>query len=50
MNSRREEQVPNEIEELDEDAPRLIDEDVDDFFEDDEKPADRRRDPLRMPA
>jgi len=50
MNSRREEEVPNEVEELDEDEPRVIDEDVDDFFEDDEKPADRRRDPLRMPA
>jgi len=33
-----------------EDEPVVIDEDLDDFFEDDEKPADRRRDPLRMPA
>jgi hypothetical protein len=33
-----------------EDEPVVIDEDLDDFFEDDEKPIDRRRDPLRMPA
>lgn len=33
-----------------EDEPVVIDEDLDDFFEDDEKPTDRRRDPLRMPA
>jgi hypothetical protein len=47
MSSRREERVPDEVEEPDEDEPRVIDEDIDDFFEDDEKPADRRRDPLR---
>ncbi len=33
-----------------EDEPVVIDEDLDDFFEDDEKPTDRRRDPLRTPA
>ena len=38
----------NRLEE--EDEPVVIDEDVEDFFEDDEKPTDRRRDPLRMPA
>lgn len=50
MNKRREEEAPDEVEERDEDVPRVIDEDVEDFFEDDEKPIDRRRDPLRMPA
>ncbi|HEY2094591.1 MAG TPA: hypothetical protein VGJ81_22245 [Thermoanaerobaculia bacterium] len=33
-----------------EEEPAPTDEDVTDFFEDDEKPSDRRRDPLRMPA
>jgi hypothetical protein len=36
---------------LDQDEePVPADDDVTDFFEDDEKPSDRRRDPLRMPA
>ena len=47
MSRRQEKEAPDEVEERDEDVPRVIDEDVDDFFEDDEKPADRRRDPLR---
>jgi hypothetical protein len=33
-----------------EEEPVVTDDDVEDFFEDDEKPIDRRRDPLRMPA
>ena len=32
----------------DQDEPVVTDDDVDDFFEDDEKPTDRRRDPLRI--
>jgi len=43
-----------ELEDVDlldeEQEPVVTDNDVDDFFEDDEKPSDRRRDPLRMPA
>jgi len=43
-----------ELEDVDlldeEQEPVVTDNDVDDFFEDDEKPTDRRRDPLRMPA
>jgi hypothetical protein len=33
---------------LEDDEPALAEEDVDDFFEDDDE-ADRRRDPLRRP-
>jgi hypothetical protein len=47
MSRRQEVEAPDEVEARDEDEPRVIDEDVEDFFEDDEKPTDRRRDPLR---
>lgn len=40
---------PQDVEVVDEEQEEdvIVDEDVEDFFEDDEKPADRRRDPLR---
>ena len=47
MSRRHEKEAPDEVAERDEDEPRVLDEDVEDFFEDDEKPTDRRRDPLR---
>jgi hypothetical protein len=50
MSRRQTEQEPD-VDLLDEEAePVVTDDDVEDFFEDDEKPSDRRRDPLRMPA
>ena len=50
MSRRQTEQEPD-VELLDEEGePVVNDDDVADFFEDDEKPSDRRRDPLRMPA
>jgi len=49
MSRRQTEQ--EDVDLLDEEQePVVTDNDVDDFFEDDEKPSDRRRDPLRMPA
>jgi hypothetical protein len=49
--SRHQAEQKEDVELLDEEEePVITDNDVDDFFEDDEKPADRRRDPLRMPA
>ncbi|HEX3109593.1 MAG TPA: hypothetical protein VHU41_10915 [Thermoanaerobaculia bacterium] len=49
MSRRQTEQ--EDVDLLDEEQePVVTDNDVDDFFEDDEKPTDRRRDPLRMPA
>lgn len=49
--SRHQAKPAEDVELLNEDEePVITDNDVDDFFEDDEKPSDRRRDPLRMPA
>lgn len=49
--SRRQTETDPDVDLLDEDEePAVTDDDVEDFFEDDEKPSDRRRDPLRMPA
>jgi hypothetical protein len=49
--SRHQAEPKEDVELLNEDEePVITDDDVEDFFEDDEKPIDRRRDPLRMPA
>lgn len=48
--SRRQTEIDDVELRNEEDEPVVIDEDLDDFFEDDEKPTDRRRDPLRQPA
>jgi hypothetical protein len=48
--SRRQTEQVQDVEVLDEEEPVITDDDVEAFFEDDEKPTDRRRDPLRMPA